>query len=216
MNSPQRHTLRDSAKFPAAVSAVPSPFHIKGIAYRGAFDLYARIVPGGIEAMIDSAEDETLRVFMMQPFLSSTWYDILPFPAIDSIAARLCAQPWTRFVRDTSRMQARDELGGIYKRFLKLVSPALVAQYLPRIAAQYYNFGTVETSQESPLAVVVTRRGVPAAIGEWLQLVGMEYLTVALELSGADCVQVRATAREPDGEQNGHSLCLMRARIQWR
>src|SRR5689334_1319591 len=123
MSSSPRQAPSDSTKSMAAVYAAPSPFHVKGIAYRGAFDLYARMVPGGIAAMIDNADNDALRVFMMQPFLSSTWYDVMPFPAIDGIAARLCAQPLTRFVRDTSRLQAREELGGVYRRLLKLVSP---------------------------------------------------------------------------------------------
>jgi hypothetical protein len=194
-----------------------SPFHVKGLVYRGALNYCERKVPGGLRAMneVAATENEALARFMKQNFLASAWYDLLPLPMIDALAARLCNEPRTQFVRTAARTQAREELGGIYRMFLKLLSPTTVSQYLPRIAAQYYDFGTVETRQESASAVVVIRTGMPMDIADWLQAVALEYLEVALELSGAKSVHVRILPREAGGEYKGFPICSLRARIQW-
>lgn len=195
-----------------------SPFHVKGLVYRGVMSYCERKVPGGVRAMLEVAaiEDDALSRFMRQNFLASGWYDLLPLPMIDALAARLCNEPRAPFVRTAARVQAREELGGIYKVFLKLLSPSTVSQYLPRIAAQYYDFGTVETRQESETSVLVIRTGMPVDIADWLQAVALEYLEVALELSGAKGVYVRALPREPDAEYKGFPACKLRARIQWQ
>ena len=195
-----------------------SPFHVKGLVYRGALSYCERKVPGGLRAMAEVAksEDEVLHRFISQNFLASAWYDLLPLPMIDSLAARLCNEPRVPFIRTAARTQAREELGGIYRMFLKLLSPATVSQYLPRIAAQYYDFGTVETNLESDSTVLVVRTGMPLVIADWLQAVALEYVEVALELSGAKGVLVRALPREPGGDYKGFPVCNLRARIQWQ
>lgn len=216
MTDRERRITRDSLR--AIVRGVPgsSPFRVKGIAYRGALADYERVVPGGYRAMVDNADNETLRNFMTQPFLASAWYDVMPFPAVDAIAARLSGQSLAQFVRGASARQAREELGGIYSMFLKILSPTLVGQYLPRIAAQYHDFGTLESRVDSPLSVIVTRTGVPDDLVDWLNLVALQYLSVALELSGAQGVQLRHLGREADGERAGYLLSRISVKIHWR
>lgn len=192
-----------------------SPFHVKGIAYRNAMAHMDEVVPGGSAAVLRAIDDDALRAFASQVFVAGGWYDVLPFVAIDTAAARLIGLPLHTFVRGASEAQAQRELSGLYRTFIKLLGASTVASVLPRLAAQYYDFGTVAVEVESRTEVTVSYGKIPELLRDWLPTVGTAYLGVALELAGMRDVRWTALGIEPDGDRGGHPLVRTRMRGRW-
>ena len=201
------------------VSSIPprepqGKFRIKGVAYRTAIPLYERLVPGGFYALVNALEPP-LADFITQRFLASAWYDVFPFPRVDEAAASLSRLPFEDFVRRTARIQAEEELNGIYRAFIRMMSAHTVGTILPRLSAQFYDFGKIETRADLASGVTVIRRGVPRELATWLNLVGDEYLTVALALCGVADVASELVRIEPDGRLDGIELVQLEIKITW-
>lgn len=192
-----------------------SPFHVKGIAYRHAQSYYQSHVPGGLAAVASALDDPELRAFLVQEFLSASWYDVLPFVAIDAAAARACSTSMSRFVRECAHWQAQHELSGVYRVLLRLFSPNTVAAVLPRLSAQYYDFSTVRTCDSNAEGITVVRSGLPAVAGGWLVAVGLEYLRAALELNGVREISHSNLGTYPEGEREGYELVRVEQRLYW-
>ena len=172
-------------------------------------------MPGGLAAVRAGLPTPALRDFAGQSFLAASWYDAMPMPELDAVAAKLCGREFNRFVRESARVQAAGEFRGVYRAFLTLLAPATVATYLPRLSAQYYDFGEVRVRRASPHSVDVVRAGLPRALVGYLTLVGEPYLATALELSGARCVRFVNQEPQPDGARAGYALVRMNVAVSW-
>lgn len=189
-------------------------FRIKGISYKHAVEYYEANVPGGMAALKAGLSDSST-AFFDQPFTSSGWYDIAPMRDIDVIAARITGQPFDRFVKEIARWTARREFLGVYKLFLKMLRPATIAQWVPRLGAQYYDFGSVSLVESTPKSVVFRMSGMPAEFADWLQWGANEYVRVALELNGCSGIQLNNEALSPDGDKGGVPLVRRDVIVRW-
>jgi hypothetical protein len=166
-----------------------SPFRIKGLAYRGVLhQLDARF--GGRGPLLAELADPALVAFFDQPFLAASWYDVLPIVALCQAAARLCKVDFDAFVREHTHNQAQEDLGGVYRLILTVVSPELALRALIKVTERYYDFGKTELHELRPGHAVTTRSDVPDVLLDWYDIVAVEYTRAVLEHAGARDVRV--------------------------
>jgi hypothetical protein len=192
-----------------------SPFHMKGVGYRGHLEYVQSSVPGGLRAMIDGLVDPDLKEFYARTFLASTWYDVLPILPATEVAARLLGMTFEQFVRFRVRLQAQSDARGVYKLLLKLASPELVAKNLPRLASLYYNFGTTTVRLLRPRVVEAVRVQVPKPVASWYAMVSESYCESALEIAGAREPRMRTVDTARDGAISGVDTVSLRFELTW-
>jgi hypothetical protein len=91
-----------------------SPFHTKGLAYRGHLEFVAEHVPGGVAAQNAAFGDEALRAFFKQPFVAGGWYDVFPLAEAGLVCARLRGEPLHALLQTRARHQVQRDLRGVY------------------------------------------------------------------------------------------------------
>jgi hypothetical protein len=191
-----------------------SPFHIKGIAYRGHLEYVAKHVPGGAEAVNAVFRNKALRFFYEQPFLAATWYDALPMVPLWYACAAVLKRPRVEFLRARTRHQAEQDIHGVYRIILKIASAEQVALRIPRVVGKYFDFGTTSAHVVAPGTVRLEQKSVPAFLAPWLGIVGDTYVQVALEIAGAQRIHTR---RDPIAERasRGASLVDLRGEVSY-
>jgi hypothetical protein len=163
-----------------------SPFRIKGVAWCETIARHEEL-PGGRSAVSALLPTEPLRRFYAQSFLPSGWYDVMPMLFVDAAAAKVMGVPLVEALRVGTRWQAHRVLSGIYRSFVKVMVPSAIAWAIPRLAANYFDFGAVTTQRVSVQRVRGVVAGVPVALAEWYAVTAGEFVLVALELCG--CVR---------------------------
>jgi hypothetical protein len=161
-----------------------SPFHVKGVAYRGHLEYVEANVPGGVAAMKAAFTDPAVAEFFDQTFLASTFYDVMPLAQAGVICADLSSLSFYEFVRTRTIAQAERDVRGVYKWLLALVSPRMVATRLPKFLAQYLDFLAFEVLEASPKRVVGRLSGIPLELKCWQSTVFEAYYVHVFEISG--------------------------------
>jgi hypothetical protein len=194
-----------------------NPYRIKGGAYAGHLAYVAEKISGGIDAMLGAIVDPALAQFFRQTFLAASYYDLFPLVSAGHVCAKLIGTTFENFVRVRSGYQAERDVRGIYKMLVKLTSPEAVALRLPRLVAQYVDFGTAEAHVLAPGHVAATQTGTPRAVARWFQLVHDAYYTVLLPMTGAKNVLYRADPRfSVDETRDGIDLVTLREDVFWQ
>jgi hypothetical protein len=191
-----------------------SPFHLKGIAYRGHVEYTNRFIRGGARAVIASFRNPALAAFFDQPFLAATWYDALPILSVWYATARLLNQPPIDFLRTRTRHQAEEDIHGAYRLILNLASAEAVLLRVPRVVGKYFDFGATESHVLRPGVVRFCQTGVPLLMAPWFAIVGETYVRVALEIAGAKRARVRRAPAEPSGEAYGMALVSLAMEVE--
>jgi hypothetical protein len=191
-----------------------SPFLAKGIVFLTARGFYEQRVPGGIAAVHEKISDPATVTFLQQRFLTGGWYDLLPILTASAAAARVCQMSTLELVRETAKWQAEHDLTGIYRMVLAIASPAAVAQRLPSLSKQYFNFGEADGRMVEEQAFESNRWGIPAPLEGWFATVTAGYVPVALEKAGARNVRVRWDSA-PDAKLHGVPTVRIKFDIRW-
>ena len=212
---------------PISVSAIPevaplpcapgaSPFHIKGMPYRGLVFIANKLLPRGLDALCEALPDARVRAFVQQPFLASARYDVLPFLPLYATLARLLSEPFDPFVRACCAAQCRYDSHTVFKTIWTDATVESIAERIGRFSAQYYDFGKVSGAMPAPNVLVVVHAGVPAYLHPWFQPMHESYKEELLRLMGGE--DVRATSHEavPDGVRDGFPLLRTRTEFRWR
>lgn len=192
-----------------------SPFHIKGTGYRGHMKYAEANVPGGVRAMLAGLSDPSVHAWFEQPFLASSWYDILPLLPAGRVCARLMGLPYEQYLASRTRAQAQEDLRGVYSVLLKVVSTESVATRLPRIVSQYFDFSRVESHVVSKGIVGCSTTALPKVLLPWYKPVVLTFVKTALEISGARQVDIQVDPTEPDGAVAGAATVRFRWSIHW-
>jgi hypothetical protein len=173
-------------------------------------------VDGGMERLVREIRDPQLAAFLQQKFLPSSWYDVLPCAPLIRAEARVMGLSVAGYLRDRAAYQAEQDISGVYRLLLKLVSPSLVAARLPRLIAQIFDFGTTEVKVLAPSQREMRMNGLPAVLYEWVSTAFVVYAETALKAAGAR--QCRATLRapQPDGEAHGIELMAVVLDAEWK
>ncbi|HZS37943.1 MAG TPA: hypothetical protein VFF06_13995 [Polyangia bacterium] len=193
-----------------------SPFHLKGVVYRGVIEYVERTLAGGRGQLAAALRDEPLRSFFAQPFLDGSWYDALPLEALCQAIAQLERRPMLELVRDLSRAQVRRDTRGVYKLLLKLVSPETVLERAPRAAQQYFDFVTSTSDRLDERRFRLTGSGIPDFLAPVYMAMTESFLLHALELAGAREPVHRWLEPRPAGERHGVPLVKVEREIVWR
>jgi uncharacterized protein (TIGR02265 family) len=193
-----------------------SPFHVKGVVYRNFFDYLEEKLPDGRARLLSALEDEALRSYADQPFLASSYYDVVPTVALCEAAAALLRQPFAAFVREFSSRAAERDTSGIYRMLLRLVSPQMVMERTPAAAKQYFDFVEATVEKLGPKSYRTSARGIPEVLAPFYMLVTEAFLTHALELAGAKRPLTRWLPRRPDGVREGVPLSQLQREVSWQ
>src|SRR5665213_1010070 len=144
------------------------PFRAKGTLYRGLVASTDARCPGGYSAVLARIEEGPLNDFLTQNFLAANWYDVMPLLAFSKMAAQVANMPHSAYARGGARFQASRDINGVHRFFLKLASPKLVADRLPRLMLQYFDFGRVEGGAIGTRSYEIRAREIPEPIAQWL------------------------------------------------
>ncbi len=196
-------------------AAGTSPFHLKGIAYRGHVEYANQFIPGGARAVNAAFKDRALSTFFEQPFLAASWYDALPIVPVWYVCARLAGQLPNDFLKARTRHQANQDIHGAYRLILNLASAEEVALRVPRVVGKYLDFGATDARVVRRNAVRLEQTGIPQYMATWFTIVGDTFLHVALEIAGAKQVRVRRWPVEPCGEAHGVALVKIAADVEF-
>jgi len=197
---------RAAVEWPFAPGA--SPFHIKGLGYRSLIQYVETSVAGGMPRLLDAIEDPALRAFARQPFLAASWYDVGPVITLNETIAGLLEMKLDDFLAMRGRMQAEDDLSGVYSWLLAVATPSAVAKGLPRLTQRYFDWGGVEIETPAQRHVRAIRTGVPVYLADWFGSVSCAFLEVAMGKAGAKRFTCDVT-RAPWGEPTKVPSCAL-------
>jgi serine/threonine protein kinase len=209
----QASAVRISTQLPCPPGA--SPFHIKGIGYRGVVQLVERRVPGGVQALEHELDDARLVPFLRQPFLAASWYDILPMIPVNAAIARLLGKPLDVLGREQGAQQARHDVEQIYRRLFDAMTFDNVPTLLARFGRQYYDFGDCTGEQVSPGHVVIVRQGLPDFVLRWFSPMHAAYAEQILRMKGATFVEAIPQPPRESGSRAGITLVDLATDIFW-
>jgi hypothetical protein len=202
---------------PSALKFAPgeSPFRAKGNVYLGLFESTNSRCPGGVSAVLERIESPDLVAFYNQPFVAAVWYDILPLLTFSVQAARLAGKPHLPYVREGARFQARRDMNGVYRFFLKLATTRMLVERLPRVHSQYFNFGkSIGQKLEGERAEIVGRQ-IPEPLAPWMLAVIEGFVPEVMVAHGARDVVARLDPFQPDGELHGVPAVRSRLVLTW-
>ncbi len=191
------------------------PFRGKGLLYKGLVASTDARCPGGYSAVLARFEEGPLRDFLTQNFLAASLYDVMPLIAFSKMAAVVANVPHVKYAHDGARFTANRDINGVHRVFLKLASPKLVAERLPRLMLQYFDFGRVSGAATGPRSYEMIAHEIPEPIAEWLMLMIEGFVPVALQLAGARSVVAKVDPPEPDGSSKGVALVATRLHLAW-
>ncbi len=192
-----------------------SPFHVKGLVYKGHLDWVAANCPGGVEAQNRAFADPRVAAYFEQRFLPSSWYDLLPAIAAAYVVARLCGTTLAEFLRVRARHQAERDLGGIYRLLLKFTSPNQVVTRYAAVQSQYFDFGASSARLVGPGHAIVERRQFPVMMVDWMTPVQETFAQVAVAAAGGKRVKVETPPPPPDEPVHGVATVCLSCVITW-
>ena len=192
-----------------------SPFHIKGLAYRGLVRA-AGALPGGLDALCELLDDERLRDFVRQRFLASGWYDLLPIQPITMAMASMVGMPFLAMVRTGTIAQVRYDALKVFHRMYDGASVEDMPSRMPRFNAQYLDFGRTTVSLPEPRRMLVRFEGAPAYSAAWQGAMMAAYTEETARLAGAQGVEMTTQAPAPAGAQAGLPLVTLVGEMRWR
>lgn len=144
-----------------------SPFHVKGLAYKGLLHLVTTKIEGGVGVLAASMRDASLRDYITQTFLASTFYDALPLVAASAAAANLLNGQLDTFAQNQGRAQAKYDAEHAFRAFVQGRSVDDFPSRCKLIAARYFDFGEWEANSFSPGTVTFVVKGIPAWSSPW-------------------------------------------------
>jgi len=192
-----------------------SPFHTKGLAYRGHLEFVAEHVPGGVAAQNAAFEDDSLREFFKQPFVAGGWYDVFPLAEAGLVCARLRGEPLHALLQTRARHQVQRDLGGVYGFLARFASQRLVARGVVDASERYFDFLVTRTEQVTPTHVHATISGLPEALGDWMTVLMQSYAQATFEHVGGSEVSVRTHRGVRDGSKHGLPTVTAGLEIRW-
>lgn len=190
------------------------PFHIKGTALRGALEFYSKM-PGGLPRIRQSVQDPRLLRYFDEPVLAGTWYDVFASAAIDFAAARAHNRTPEDWLTESTIMQARAMLRGVYKAMLSLFTPGAMAWSIPRVSATFFDFSEMHTVERGPTHYSGEVQGVPMVLAGWWQRIAGDFAVEAMRIRGVREPRFDWTTPRETGTQRGLRVCRMTATFSW-
>jgi hypothetical protein len=217
VSSPQVTTLtsvvRETARLPCDPGA--SPFHIKGIAYRGVVRLVEKQVPGGLDGLERELDDTRVAGFVRQPFLAASRYDLLPMMPINLALARLLGRSIEALADDQGARQAAYDIEKLYGRLFAATTFDNLDVVLARFDAQYYDFGDCTGEIVEPGHLVLRRAGLPEYVVRWFAPMYASYMGHILRRKGASSVEVAPRPPRDAGVRGSFAIVDLEVDLRW-
>lgn len=191
------------------------PFHVKGVLYLGTQKYFGTEVPDGLARLATTLDDASVREFIQQKFLASSWYDVLPVAPLIRAEAEVCHQTVPSYLRKRAAFQAREDIGGVYRWLLKLASPEMVALKLPRLLTQIFDFGDSFTERLDDHSVHIELRAFPAVLTEWYSTAFEVYAETALGLAGGKNISLVLRPTPTGKHASGVELVTLKGDAHW-
>jgi tRNA A-37 threonylcarbamoyl transferase component Bud32 len=193
-----------------------STFHIKGIAYRGVVRLVERRVAGGLVALDEELADPAVSLFVRQPFLAASRYDVLPMLPINVAAARILGKPLETIAIDQGIAQARYDARYVYRRLFEEMTFDTLPAYLARFGAQYYETGECTSELVAPGHALLRRKRVPMYVVPWLLPVHVAYAEEVIRLKGGRQVESKTRPPVEGPARKGVAVVDLDVDLMWR
>jgi serine/threonine-protein kinase len=207
--------VRRIAPLPCAPGT--SPFHIKGMAWRGFVHLTRHGVPGGLDAVCDALDDPRLKDFVRQTFLAASWYDILPLlPAMGAVA-RVLGRPLDHVTRLAAISQCRYDASNVFRLMYSTGRVEDIVERVPRLGSRYYDFGAASGWHEGPGHVALRQTLVPEYLEPWFVPMHAAYSEEAARVLGAK--EVESIERRDPQRPTAHAgfpVMTVTSDVRWR
>jgi serine/threonine protein kinase len=211
----RRGVARFDADAPLPCPPGESPFHIKGMPYRGLVRFIEKAVPGGIETFCQKLPDPRLTGFLQQPFLATGRYDVLPMVPLFAALARALGARFDDVVRQAAIMQCAYDAKTVFKMVFRGHEPAAVAERFGRFNGGYYDFGTFAGTALGPGHVALETDGIPAYLFAWFGPMHLAYAEEAVRVTGARASRSALLSTEPAGKSGAHRLVRSHGELRW-
>jgi hypothetical protein len=200
---------------PLPCPAGASPFHIKGLAYRGFVHMISRVVPGGLGAFCAGLDDPSLPPFLHQPFLAGARYDVLPFVPLFAALARVLGRGFADVVTWATCGQVRYDARTVYRAIFASERVEAIAERLSRFCEQYYDFGRYQGSVPEPRRIVLLYEELPEYIAPWYAPMHVAYAQESARIIGATGMRMVQQTTTRTGKRGEHSLVTIRTELAW-
>ena len=171
----------------------------KGVTYRTFFKILRKLRGDRVaDATLDLAPAEFTRSFRSGLIFSGNWYPLAWYTGLHRAAQKATGEG-PDLARTMGFEATRDDLSGIYRIFLLVVSPEFVISKAPLLFNTYYDTGTMEVTEAA--------RG--RARARWADCLGFDrnlWLDIqgscqaGLEAAGAHDVVIRLLSGGNDGD----------------
>jgi hypothetical protein len=191
-----------------------SPFCVKGHVYLKMQEDIASSV--GIDRVFEHVKNSAaVRAYFAQRFLAGSWYDAFPLMPVAMGHARASGAPLYSFLRDKGRVIAQKDAPGIYRALLRLASPSLVVERLPKLASRYFDFGTSDVERVGERSYRSIQRGVPELLVPLIAATTEGFVAQSLVLAGGANATARYVSSETDGAKQGYATMAVVLAIGW-
>ena len=200
---------------PLPCPAGTSPFTIKGLPYRGFVYFASQALPRGLEALHDALEDDALREFLVQPFLASSRYDVLPIRPLTAQVARLLGMGFDELCFQGAAAQVRYDARTVFKNLFGGATLANWHERALRHSAQYYGFGQYAVDREDETSVVMRHIGVPEYLAPWYGPMQRGYASETVRILGGTEVEAETLPWVPGPDAHGFPTVTTATRVTW-
>lgn len=204
-----RRAIQSEPPVPVGESA----FRIKGGGFIGHMSWVDAHYPGGRAAFLATLTP-SMRAYFEQVFLALSFYDLLALAAAGHACAKALGMPYREFIAMRSRHQAKIDVEGMYRILLKLSSPRLIAPRIPKVMAQYFDFGEVRIKKEEAYGIAFDLVGIPLILTEWMLGVYEGFSEVLIAAAGGTAPIVYCDVVR-QGNAHGFGLATMKVEIRW-
>jgi hypothetical protein len=193
-----------------------SPFHCKGVGYRNLCAFIEHAVPGGMPHFLAALPSDELRQFLRQPFLASSWYDVLVMIPLIHQGARELHQTTYQFVRELAGFSTKRDVGGIYRVLMHFTSPESLLERSANTAKQYFDFVLTECEALGPQHYRLRHSGIPAMLVPIYKSLVEGYVDFGLMMAGAKDVRQRWEVAAEMGSRHGLPVQRLQREVRWR
>jgi hypothetical protein len=186
------------------------------VLYRGTQSFFRETVPGGMEALVATMGPGPLADFISQSFMASSWYNVMPVPQLIEAEARTCKQPLDEYLLHRTRWQSQQDLNGVYRFLLKLISPEHVVERLPTLLTRMFDFPTLAVEKPAERERLAHFGNIPVVLDAWLRQAFSVYIDAILKHAGAQAVDVGFTSGRDPATVSGIPVETLTCRIVWR
>jgi len=144
----------------------------------------------GYRGWLESLPDDTKALYR-GTIMNSMWYpiDVAYMPALDAVLALTHPDDPVQGGYEFGRFSGAEDLGGIYKVFLKMGSPGKMVTIASMMWSRFYNEGDLKVVENVEGRAVIQMVDVPVKHSPWEQTT-RGWSEVAAELAGGKDVEV--------------------------